>query len=75
MLVELDESQRQQVLMALAHLAVERPGFDHALTQIALLMDKRIHGPAVGGGESEPTGQVFEDFKRLRRLSLEGAPT
>jgi hypothetical protein len=37
--VELDESQRQMVLMALAALAIERPGWDMALSAIALKMD------------------------------------
>lgn len=37
--VELDEGQRQLVLMALAALAVERPGWDMALSEIAAKMD------------------------------------
>ena len=35
----IDEGQRQLVLMALAHLAVERPGFDYALAELAKKMD------------------------------------
>lgn len=33
--VEIEEDQRQMVLLALAHLAVERPGFDDYLGEIA----------------------------------------
>jgi hypothetical protein len=40
----LDESQRQATLMALAHLAVERPGWKWMLTQIALKMDNSVDG-------------------------------
>ncbi|MDB6022975.1 MAG: hypothetical protein JWQ04_2832 [Pedosphaera sp.] len=54
--IVLDERQRQAVLLALAHLAVERPGWDYMLTQIALLMDNRLPG-------DRP--QMFEDFKRF----------
>ena len=52
----LDESDRQLVLMALAHLAVERPGFDDALQLIAARIDN--HNPR---GRAE----MYEDFKRL----------
>lgn len=38
--VELDEGQRQMTLMALAALAVERPGWDMALSEIAAKMDR-----------------------------------
>ncbi len=39
MLLNLDESERQLVLMALAHLAIERPGWDAALKLIAVKCD------------------------------------
>jgi hypothetical protein len=42
--IALDESQRQATLMALAHLAVERPGWKWMLTQIALKMDTSTEG-------------------------------
>jgi hypothetical protein len=35
----MEESQRQMTLLALAKLAIERPGWTWALEQIALLMD------------------------------------
>ena len=37
--VILEEGQRQATLLALAHLAVERPGWNHLLTEIAAMMD------------------------------------
>lgn len=37
--VQFDECQRQAMLMALAHLAVERPGWDMMLEEIARKMD------------------------------------
>jgi hypothetical protein len=43
-MVRYDEEQRQLVLMALAHLAVERPGFDQALSKIAMKMDNLFEG-------------------------------
>lgn len=43
--IGLDESQRQASLLALAHLAVERPGWKQMLSEIALKMDNRdAHG-------------------------------
>jgi len=37
--VTLDEGQRQAVLLALAWLALDRPGWDHMLGEIAQKMD------------------------------------
>ena len=51
-ILQLDESERQLLLMALAHLANERPGFDHALTAIAQRIDN-------------PGPQMYNEFKRL----------
>ncbi len=52
--ITIDEMDRQATLMALAHLAVERPGWDYFLGKIAAKMDnegcpmyekfKSIHG-------------------------------
>lgn len=53
--IDLDDGEQQLVLMALAHLANKRPGFDHALNEIALKMDERREGRA----------QLFEEFKGL----------
>lgn len=38
-MIEIDEGQRQMVLLALAHLSVERPGWNTALREIATKMD------------------------------------
>jgi hypothetical protein len=69
--VTLNESQRQAVLMALAHLAIERPGWRPAcLEPIALLMDNQL-----------PDGrpQLFTEFLKLHhdtvRDSLPEHPT
>ncbi len=39
--IEIDEGQRQMMLLAFAHLAIERPGWDQALCEIALWADDR----------------------------------
>lgn len=40
--IVIDESQRQAMLLALAHLTVERPGWEFMLTEIAKKMDNVI---------------------------------
>ncbi len=50
----LDEGERRMVLMALAHLAVERPGWDHALSEVALRIDNEENGRP----------QMYDDFRR-----------
>jgi hypothetical protein len=54
--VELEEGQRQMTLLALAKLAIERPGWVWALEQIALLMD-----------DPEPDGKpyMFGEFRKI----------
>ncbi len=39
MLVDVPEDERQIIILALAHLAVERPGWSHALTCVASRLD------------------------------------
>lgn len=56
MQVELEEGERQMCLLALAKLAVERPGWDYALNRLALKMDNAKDGRAV----------MFDQFKVLR---------
>lgn len=53
-LVEVDEGQRQMVLLALAVLALNRPGFDYALGVIASKFEL-------------PSGGLFEGFKEANR--------
>lgn len=55
--LELDESERQMVVMALAHLSVERPGWDDALNRLALRIDNNSDGRAV----------MYDEFRRLRK--------
>ena len=50
--VPLSEEQRQATVMALAHLAVERPSWDTMLTEIAAKMDTE--------GDS-----MYQEFKRF----------
>jgi hypothetical protein len=53
--ITLDESERQAVLLALAKLSLERPGWDHMLNQIALKMDNAIGVRA----------QMYDSFRAL----------
>lgn len=54
--LDLNESERQLVLMALAHLSVERPGWTDALHSIALQVDTQSGGRAL----------MFDQFRKLR---------
>jgi hypothetical protein len=64
MTITLDESQRQMILLAMAHLAVERPGWKMALEETARIMDD---------------GSTFRTFYQIRhdtvRDSLPENPT
>lgn len=53
--IEIDEAQRQMMLLALAHLSVERPGWDFALNELALKMDN------VEGGRA----YMYDQFRKL----------
>jgi len=54
--VTIDEGQRQMILLAIGRLAVERPGWDWTLGELAEL----LHGR-----------EMFEGFKNLKKLELE----
>jgi hypothetical protein len=62
----LEEEERQLVLLAIAHLAVNRPGWDYVLANIALKMDNKK-----GNGRPE----MFDEFKALYRHSTPDHPT
>jgi hypothetical protein len=62
MTLELDEGDRQAVLLALARLAVERPGWDDMLNRIAMRIDNVNEGRAV----------LFDEF---RALAIDERPT
>lgn len=54
--LKLEEGERQMVLMALALLSVQRPGWDDELLRIALRIDNRCDGRAV----------MYDEFRKLR---------
>jgi hypothetical protein len=58
--LELEEGDRQIVLMALAHLSIERPGWDKALHVLALQIDSQRDGRAC----------MYDEFRTLRRRNL-----
>jgi len=58
---EIDEEQRQVTLLALAHLATRRPGWDNMLRKIAGKMDT-------------PDLVLYEGFKTTAKLSLPKGP-
>jgi hypothetical protein len=57
--LNLDESDRQLVLLALAVLSLDSPGFDDAINRIAVRIDNVENG----------RGQMYDDFRRYRRPS------
>lgn len=61
--LELNEGERQMVLMALAHLSVERPGWDDALNRLALQIDNQGDGRAL----------MYDDFRTLHRRAVVAA--
>lgn len=59
--LELNAADRQLVLLALAHLSVDRPGWHEALHAIALQIDDQRDGRA----------QLFDQFRELKRAQCE----
>lgn len=55
MTLELTESDRQMLLLALAHLSLERPGWDYALNALALQVDNERDGRAL----------MYDEFRAL----------
>ena len=75
MVIEVTEDERQAILMGLAWIAVERPGWDLYLAEIALKMDvpestkrRQIEALAHNMGDRVPVGKpvLFERLKKLR---------
>jgi hypothetical protein len=62
--LELEEGERQALLMALAHLAVERPGWDDMLNRIAVRIDNVKDGRAA----------MYDEFRALRTLGDDYPP-
>jgi hypothetical protein len=54
--LEIIESERQAILLALAHLSLERPGWNSMLSEIALKMDNKL---------PDATPEMFSAFKRF----------
>jgi len=52
-----DEVEREMIILALAHLSVERPGWDASLSKIAQRCGRDGHGDGV---------EMFTDYKILR---------
>lgn len=64
--ITVDEGQRQGLLMALAHLSVERPGWAPAfLDPIVMQIDNEVfHDPLDKGPRTGPFA-MYEEFKKL----------
>jgi hypothetical protein len=58
--MRLDEGERQMMLMALAHLSVERPGWDDALQRLAKQLDNEENGRP----------QMYDEFRKLHRIAV-----
>jgi len=61
--ITIEEEQRQAILLALAHLAVERPGWDYMLSEIARKMDRLM-----ANANDKP--ELYEQFKRTFTLRI-----
>lgn len=59
--IEIDEGQRQSILLALAELSIGRPGWVHMLNEIALKMDNTT---------PEGNAEMFEEFRQLHTQQL-----
>jgi len=69
MTIEIAEEDRQLMVMALAHLAVERPGWDDALGRIAERMDNLVGGrPELYGRFKELHSAALEDERKQAEL-------
>jgi len=60
----LDEEERQSVLLALAMLSLERPGWDDALNRIALKMDAK-------NDREQTRAMLYDHFRAIHRASAE----
>jgi hypothetical protein len=55
--MKLEEAERQMVLLALARLSIERPGWDAALNRLAMKIDNDREGRA----------EMYDAFRKLGR--------
>lgn len=58
--IKIDEEQRQGILLALAHLTVERPGWELFLTETASKLDEVADGKP----------RLYTELLKLRRLRV-----
>ena len=58
--MRLNEGERQMMLMALAHLSIERPGWDNALQRMAMQLDNEKNGRP----------QMYDGFRKLCREAV-----
>lgn len=64
--IQIEEGQRQLVILALALLSLDRPGWFWACEEIALLMDNK---------DQAGRAEMFEEFRRNRTGSGQGNET
>lgn len=65
----LSEEERQMVLLALAVLSLESPGFDDMLNKIALRIDNRLEKIDSIQGDRD-RAEVYESFRESRRKPI-----
>jgi hypothetical protein len=68
--LKLPEEDRQMVLLALAVLSLESPGFDHACNEIA----KRIDNVGPGPHGFPPRAETYDVFRATRRKAVVRTP-
>jgi hypothetical protein len=64
--VDLDEGERQIVLMALAALSIERPGWDAALNEIAMKIDN-VDRAKGAEPTRPPRAKMYDAFREFRK--------
>jgi hypothetical protein len=64
--VNLEEGQRQMIIIALAELSIDRPGWTNALEKIALLMDNK---------DENGYAEMFEKLRQNHTRNLRHALT
>jgi hypothetical protein len=57
-----DLDDQQLLIMALAHLSIERPGFDNALNRLALKFDR---------DRGDGRAKLYEGFRSLHQKKVE----
>lgn len=63
------ESDRQAILMGLAHLAVERPGWEYMLEQIAAKVGDPVSYDTVSKSHKP---MMFTQFRRMHKMEVQG---